>query len=45
MCERMDWDRLLVEKRFRVSKAGAKDFIQDVYLFPNISSEDKNSSI
>ncbi len=40
MCERMDWERLLVEKRFRVSKASAKGFIVVVYLFPNISSED-----
>jgi hypothetical protein len=30
MCERMDWDRLLVEKRFRVLEAGARDFIEVV---------------
>jgi len=31
MCERMGWVRLLVEKRFRISEAGARDFIWDVY--------------
>ena len=41
MCDRMDWNRLLVEKRFRVSEAGTKDFIGAVYRFPDILSEDK----
>jgi len=41
MCERMYWDRLLIEIRFRVSEAGARLFIEVVYRFPDISSEDK----
>lgn len=41
MYERMDWTRLRVEMRFRVSEAGARDFIVVVYRFPNILSEDK----
>jgi len=32
----MDWDRLLVEKGFRASEAGARDFIVVVYRFPDI---------
>jgi len=27
MCERMNWVRLLVEKGFRISEVGARDFI------------------
>ncbi|MFC1794312.1 hypothetical protein ACFL3Q_12080 [Planctomycetota bacterium] len=45
MCEIMDWDRLLVDKGFCVSKAGDKDFIVVVCLFPNISSEDKSGRV